>query len=134
MWNDPTQDELEQLPNLYDAEDVEAMDKIIFMHLFIGGCDWYLAEYDPNERLFFGFAILNGDLDNAEWGYISLDELRQIKIGWLEIDRDLHWKPRRAEEVKQIAAASGWNAPVQSTPPKRVMDEHSLADAHCHES
>ena len=134
MWNDPKQAELEQLPNLYDAEDVEAMDKIIFMHLFIGGCDWYIAEYDPNERLFFGFAILNGGLDNAEWGYISLDELRQIKIGWLEIDRDLHWKPRRAEEVKQIAAASGWNAPVQSTSPKRVMDEHNHADAHCHES
>ena len=134
MWNDPTHDELEQLPNLYDAEDVEAMDKIIFMHLFIGGCDWYIAEYDPNERLFFGFAILNGDLDNAEWGYISLDELRQIKIGWLEIDRDLHWKPRRAEEVKQIAAASGWNTLAKSVPPKRAMNEHSHSDVHCHES
>ncbi len=112
MWNDPTQYELEELPSLHGTEDVAAKDQIIYMHFFIGGCDWYIAECDPDERLFFGFAVLNGDLQNAEWGYVSLDELRQIRIGWLEIDRDLHWELRRAEDVKQIAAASGWSAPV----------------------
>ena len=81
MWNDPTQDELEKLPSLSGTGDVAAKDKIIFMHLFIGGCDRYIAECDPDERLFFGFATLNGDLQNAEWGYVSLDELQQPDRG-----------------------------------------------------
>jgi len=35
----------------------------------------------------------------AEWGYISLDELEEINIGGLEIDRDLWWKPTRFAEI-----------------------------------
>jgi len=26
---------------------------MILMHFFIGGSDWYVAEYSPEERLFF---------------------------------------------------------------------------------
>ncbi len=48
------------------------------MHFFIGNCHWYIAEYD-GEDIFFGYAILNGDIQNAEWGYISFSELKEIK-------------------------------------------------------
>lgn len=47
MWNDPTQDQLEKPPRRYATEDVAVRDKIILMHFFIGGCDWYMAECDP---------------------------------------------------------------------------------------
>ena len=61
----------------------------IHLHFFISDCDWYIAEYDGDD-LFWGFAILNGDLLNAEWGYISFAELKSIKInGWLEVDCEL---------------------------------------------
>ena len=80
---------------------------MIYEHFFLGGCDWYAAEYDPDERIFFGYAILNDDLDNAEWGYISFDELREVKAqGVYEVDRDLHWKQRKASEVDRIVQAS----------------------------
>ena len=76
---------------------------MIHEHFFLGGCDWYAAEYGPQERIFFGYAILNDDLENAEWGYFSFDELRQVKTRQeFEVDRDLHWKPRRAAEIERI--------------------------------
>ena len=67
MFNHPTTEQLDKIPRLYQTEHTSLMDKTIWLHFFIGGCDWYIAEYD-GEDLFFGFAILNGDLINAEWG------------------------------------------------------------------
>lgn len=81
------------------------MDKLIHMHFFLGSCDWYAAEYSPADRIFFGYAILNNDLQNAEWGYFSLDELRDVHIQGIEVDRDLHWRIRRAGEVERIVQA-----------------------------
>ncbi len=67
MWNPPTPLQLLKLPRLYSTEKIPLEEKVIHMHFFLGGCDWYAAEYDPNERIFFGYAILNNDLDNAEY-------------------------------------------------------------------
>lgn len=104
MWNAPTVQELSRIPGLYRNEHVPAADKIIHMHFFIGGCDWYAAEFD-GEDLFFGYAVLNGDYENAEWGYFSLAELQGICVHGLEIDRDLYWQPIPAGEVE---ALRGW--------------------------
>ena len=79
MWNEPTQEQLDRIPNLYDSEHIPLRDKTIWLHFFLAGCDWYICEYD-GEDLFFGFAILNGDLINAEWGYVSFNELKSIKV------------------------------------------------------
>jgi len=49
------------------------------LHYFYGGNDHYICEYDPERKLMFGYAILNGDLQNSEWGYISLEELTNCK-------------------------------------------------------
>ena len=108
MWNKPTQQELSQMPVMYSTENVPLKEKVICMHFFIGGCDWYAAEYDPKDELFFGFAILNNDLEMAEWGYFSLDELSDIKIQFLEIDRDLHFTPTKAIDIENIRKAQGW--------------------------
>jgi hypothetical protein len=108
MWNAPSKRQLATLPRLYQTEAVALKDKIIHLHFFIGGCDWFIAEFDGDD-LFFGFTILNQDYQNAEWGYISLSELKSIKIqGWLEIDNDLHWKVRPAKEVDLICEAQRW--------------------------
>lgn len=74
----------------------------IHLHFFIGGCDWYIAEYD-GEDLFFGYAILNNDVEMAEWGYISYEELKRIKIPpGIEVDNDLFWKVRKTSEIDKI--------------------------------
>ncbi|UCH12968.1 MAG: DUF2958 domain-containing protein, partial [Candidatus Omnitrophota bacterium] len=72
---------------------------MIHMHFFIGGCDWYAAEYDRASQTFFGFAILNNDYDMAEWGYFSLQELCDLKVKFLEVDRDLYWIPTQAKNI-----------------------------------
>ncbi|WP_041280587.1 DUF2958 domain-containing protein [Desulfosudis oleivorans] len=102
MWNEPNEDMLQRIPKLYETEHVPLTDKLIYMHFFIGGCDWFVAEYDGND-IFFGYAILNNDYYNAEWGYFSLSELKSIKIqGWAEIDRDTFWEVKKASEVDKI--------------------------------
>ena len=53
-------------------------------HYFFGGCDSYICEYDPDEGLMFGYGILNGDLQNSEWGYFSVEEFANSK--YLNID------------------------------------------------
>ena len=108
MWNKPTTDELSKIPGLYSSEHIPLKEKVIYMHFFIGGCDWYAAEYDPQDKLFVGFAILNDDLEMAEWGYFSLEELSDIKVKFLEIDRDLHFTPNKAIDIKRIRDAQHW--------------------------
>lgn len=106
MWNEPTENQLRQLPRPYTTEDVHWKDKTIYMHFFLGGCDWYMAEYDEPRRAFFGYAILNDDLANAEWGYVSLDELREVRTKQgFEVDRDLYWTPRKASVIEKIVQA-----------------------------
>ncbi len=120
MWNHPSKDDLAKIPALYSVA-TPLKQTLIHMHFFIGGCDWYASEFD-GEDIFFGFAILNNDLDNAEWGYFSLRELSQAtiraeahaangqgKIGFpVEVDRDLHWVVRPAIEVENIKKSQGW--------------------------
>ena len=112
MWNTPTREQLDQIPTLYETENVPTEDKLIHLHFFIGGCDWYIAEYD-GEDLFFGFAILNSDFEMAEWGYISFAEMKSISVHGLEIDCETDWTPKKANEIENIRIAQGWKQPVQ---------------------
>jgi hypothetical protein len=110
MWNIPTKERLARIPRLYETEHIPPRDKLIHLHFFIGACDWYIAEYDGSD-IFWGFAVLNNDLQNAEWGYISFTELKEIKVqGWLEIDcePELAWRVKPASAIEQIRLAQGW--------------------------
>jgi hypothetical protein len=110
MWNTPSEDRLSKIPRLYETEHISLKEKLIYLHFFIGGCDWYIAEFD-GEDLFWGFVILNDDFQNAEWGYISLSELKSINVGgWLEVDCEFEefWRVRKACEIQKIRKAHGW--------------------------
>ena len=107
MWNIPTKERLAKIPRLYETENIPLCEKEIYLHFFLGGCDWYIAEYDQKDT-FFGFAILNNDLQMAEWGYISFSELKSLKVhGWIEVDCELDefWKVRKACEIERIRKA-----------------------------
>lgn len=103
MWNEPQKERLASIPRFYETEHQPLGEKLIYLHFFIGGCDWYIAEFD-GENLFFGFAILNGDHQCSEWGYISFSELKEINIHGIEIDCELEefWKIRKASEIPGI--------------------------------
>ena len=102
MWNTPTKAQLALIPKLYATDFISTKHKKIFLHFFIGGCDWYVAEYDGDDT-FFGFAILNDDLEMAEWGNFSFNDLKSIKVkGGVEIDCDQHFEIKRASEIERI--------------------------------
>ena len=70
------------------------------MHYFYGSSDWYIAEIEYSESSIqaFGYAILNGDLTFAEWGYISINELLETN----KIELDFHFKPRLFGEIQKV--------------------------------
>lgn len=103
MWNIPTEERLNKIPRLYETENIQLKDKLIHLHFFLGSCDWYISEFDGND-LFFGYAILNGDMDNAEWGYISFAELKDLKTSFMEVDCELEkfWRIKPASAIDRI--------------------------------
>ena len=95
----PTAAELVAVPRIYETDDTDLAEKVLHLHYFGGACDWWLAEYDPESRIGFGYACL-GDPGMAEWGYVDLKELEPINIGLMVVERDLHWQPRPVGAVE----------------------------------
>jgi len=86
-----------QTPEIYGTQTVSLHEKIAYLHYFYGGSDWYIIElnkkdiFDENltiEEPAFGYAILNGDLQMAEFGYIDINELKQFGA-----ELDFHFEP-----------------------------------------
>ncbi len=125
MWSEPTKEQLDKIPKLYETEDIPLKDKVVYLHFFIGGCDWYVVEYD-GEDLFWGYAILNGDFEMAEWGYISFEELKRIKIPpGFEIDCETCWQVKKAIQIEKIRMGNHWQMeePKKGSSRKEETDE-----------
>ncbi len=85
--------------HLYSQEHEE--DPLVIAKLFdpCGSATWLLTEYDPLERIAFGYAI---GLAEDEFGYVSLTELESIKGPYgIGIDRDLYIRQKRISEYKK---------------------------------
>ncbi len=65
------------------------------------GSDWYVAEFDGDDT-FLGYVILNGDYQCAEWGYFSFSELKEVKVGLVEVDCELEecWEIKQFSDIK----------------------------------
>jgi hypothetical protein len=114
MWNTPSPERLALIPRLYETEDIPIQAKLIYLHFFVAGCDWYIAEYcEQDQDTMWGYCVLY-DNQFGEWGYVSLNELQSIKVaGFLEVDCELedYWRIRPAIEVETIRTAHGWQYP-----------------------
>ena len=67
--------QLEKCPNLYKTEKLK--EHPVIFHYFFKLTHFYICEYDRKDLL-FGYTILNGDLENSEWGFSSLSEITSI--------------------------------------------------------
>ena len=64
-----------------------------------GAGTWYAKEYDPNDKMFFGYVSIFG-AGWDEWGCFSLKELELYQGPWgLGIERDLYWTETKASAV-----------------------------------
>lgn len=112
MWNEPSLEVLKRLPRLRANENTPLEKIVIRAHFFVGSCDWYAAEFD-GEDTFWGFVNL-GDPQNAEWGYFSLSELREVSVRTpmvngptgeclgqvpIEVEWDEYWRPKPFAEI-----------------------------------
>jgi hypothetical protein len=60
---------------------------------------WFATEYEPSEKMFFGYVSLFGDY-NDELGYFSLEELESVRGQFgLGIERDLHFTETTLQEI-----------------------------------
>jgi len=91
------------MPKTYDTSEM-GDEAPITLHYFHGGSDWYIIEKDvgdPEDETqgiqaqAFGFACLNGDTENAEFGYINIQEL--IENG---VELDLYYTPETVGTIK----------------------------------
>lgn len=86
---------------------------ILFRYFHPSGTEYYVSDIDKTNGEVYGFSILNGDLENAEWGYNSLDQLRSVPNIELDyhvpegmtIERQLHkaypsYFPEPEDEIK----------------------------------
>lgn len=70
-------------------------DKTVYFHYFRGGSDYFVMETDFNSDYtnIFGYAILNGDYQNAELGSESLDNLKKY------FELDFYFEPKPLKEA-----------------------------------
>ena len=88
------------LPKLYANENIPQSKQKVRVKYFdcMGSWTWYATEYDPEQKLFFGFV----DGFDGEWGYFSLAELESVNT----VERDLYFKPKPAGEIPKIKCYS----------------------------
>ena len=87
------------LPALYATEKIPVSEKVLVVKFFTpwSNWTWYGTEYNPGERLFFGFVVGM----EKEWGYFSLDEMKSVQGPFgLKIERDLWWTPCKFKDLK----------------------------------
>ncbi|MBU1194084.1 MAG: DUF2958 domain-containing protein [Proteobacteria bacterium] len=106
MFNQPTKAQLAIIPSLYSTEGVPTKDKIIHAHFHLQDSHWFIAEI--RDDLMFGFCILNGNIDMAEWGYVCLEDLKSINIhGIFQVEYDVSWVPKPAGQIELIREGGG---------------------------
>lgn len=122
MINTPTESQLASIPGLYETDHISTQDKIIHAHFHLGESHWLIAEYDQIDTM-FGFCVLNGDLEIAEWGYVSFQELTDINVlGLYQVQFGVYWTPKPAGQVELIRRGGG----IYSTPDRDPWIWYSL--------
>ena len=89
-----------KLPPLYSQEHVE--DPMVICKFFhpLFTMTWYAIEGSPEgeDFIFFGWVYA----DFPELGYFSLNEMQEVQVMGLGIERDEHFTPRKLSEVKKL--------------------------------
>jgi hypothetical protein len=91
---------VKDIPELYATDGIA--EKTAYLHYFTSSSDWYIIELgkgdifdDDNDiqKEAFGYAILNGDMQNAEYGYMDIDEIKEYA------ELDLYFAPTSLSKI-----------------------------------
>lgn len=92
-------DILDNIPNLYETEDLK--DPICHIKLFTPDSNftWYIIESSIDDDICYAYVV---GFD-SELGYISLNELESIRGNLnLQVERDLSFKPTLLSKIKEL--------------------------------
>ncbi len=84
---------INEMPVSYGTDNIATKDKIVYLHYFLGESDWYIVEKDSEDEQIqaYGYVILNGDTQNAEWGYVNIQD--DIVPGKSAVELDFFFDP-----------------------------------------
>jgi len=109
MINRPNESELLKLAQNKIHKNTPLEERVMHMHFFLDGHDWYLSEYDPLSRTFFGYVVPQDQYHKAGWSRFSIDDLYQMRGHKnRRVTRNTDWIPRRAMEIDRIRDAHAW--------------------------
>jgi hypothetical protein len=109
-----------EMPKSYETENIPSSNKKAYLHYFNSSSDWYIIEKDQEneQHQAFGWVILNGDFQNAEFGYISIEELKKNAV-----ELDFFFEPTNIEKIKKQHGPKD----LPAYPPLEV--QHELVNA-----
>ena len=89
------------LPPLYTTEEIPVEQKVVYVKFLdpYTQWTWYASEYDPKERVFFGYVLGQ----EKEWGEFSLDELESLMMPdrvTPRIERDVNFAPTSFKDLR----------------------------------
>ena len=89
-----------QLPPLYSQE--HEQDPMVMCKFFhpLSNMTWYAIEGSPENGDFIIFGWVHSD--SPELGYFSLNEMQEVQVMGLGIERDEHFTPTKLSEVKKL--------------------------------
>jgi len=89
---------ISNMPKTYETDNIRKNNKIAYLHYFTSSSDWYIIEKDTekNQSQAFGLAILNGNIEDAELGYISIEELKKYA------ELDFYFDPKKISEIIEV--------------------------------
>jgi predicted kinase len=118
---------IENMPKTYDTENIKNDEKVVYLHYFYGQSDWYIVEKDMEREQLqaFGYVILNGDTEMAEWGYINIEELKKTN----RVELDFYFTPIAFGELKKT-----WQdeEPEVKSNKKFKVEVHGVGDPKDH--
>ncbi|MBF0313350.1 MAG: DUF2958 domain-containing protein [Oligoflexia bacterium] len=86
----------QSIPMLYQTENTK--DPIVHAKLFhpCSNWTWFVLEYDPVDRLCFGLTCGF----ESELGYFAVEELEDVVVNGLGVERDLYFTPKPLSQVR----------------------------------
>lgn len=138
MINPPTEAELRRIPKLLETTGQRMFNKIIYECFFSTFKFYYVAEYDPDKSICFGFLVnlvrqfLPKDMDLRQirglrarwgqddvyeysgWGDFPIDPSYEMYHGDIGAIRDSKWRARKAGDVEMIVETYRRNTIRQS--------------------
>jgi hypothetical protein len=102
----------QEIPKLY-KQDGKGKNAVCYLHYFVGGTDWYITEWDRANE-FYGFVVLNGDWQMAEFGYIPKEYLIDNDLSPLNKPQlDFYWKYKTINEILEKEYPQGVQPPIK---------------------